>query len=71
MAIQTVTTQEVPAEPLVSVAHTQSGELWDVIALIEAARMMPFDNPGESGDRLLRLAAEKLHAVQHAFNPYI
>lgn len=65
------TTPQMEVLTLKDVAHEQSNELWDVIALIEAARMMPFEHQGESGDRLLRQAHEKLHAVQDALNPYI
>lgn len=53
------------------VTHTQSNELWDVIALIEGAREVPFVHQGESGDRLLQMAKEKLLKVQQAFDPYI
>lgn len=56
---------------LKDVAHAQSNELWNVIALIEAARELPFTNEGESGDRLLQMAKERLTAVQQAFDPYI
>ncbi|MBS0308490.1 MAG: hypothetical protein JSS58_05920 [Proteobacteria bacterium] len=57
--------------PLKDVAHSQSNELWDVIALLEGAQMMPFENQGESGERLIRQAIEKIQAIQKAFDPYI
>lgn len=66
MAIDNVT-----RPPLQDVAHAQSDALWDVIALLEAARDTPFVNQGESGDRLILMAIDKVRAIQHAFNPYI
>lgn len=57
--------------PLQDVAHAQSNELWDVIAIIEAAREVPSVERGDSGDRLLSMALQKLKSVQDAFNPYI
>lgn len=63
--------QGVELRPLQDVAHAQSDELWNVIALIEAAREVPFVHQGESGDRLLQMAKEKLLKVQQAFDPYI
>ncbi len=52
-------------------AHAVNDELCDVIALVEGARNAPFENQGESGDRLLRLALEKLRAAQTALDPHI
>lgn len=66
MAINNVT-----RPPLKDVAHAQSDVLWDVIALLEAAREKPFVNQGESGDRLIHMALEKLHGVQEALTPHI
>lgn len=66
MADETVTRPS-----LETVAHAQSDVLWDVIALVEGARKTPFENQGESGDRLLRQALDKLHSVQAAFDGYI
>lgn len=56
---------------LKDVAHEQSDVLWDVIALLEGAREVPFTNQGESGERLIRQAIERLQSVQAAFDPYI
>ena len=57
--------------PLTDVAHEQSDVLWDVIALLEGARKIPFKNEGESGERLIRQAIERIQSVQAAFNSYI
>ncbi|MBK1685535.1 hypothetical protein [Rhodoferax fermentans] len=59
------------APTLAAVVHTQSDELWDVIALLEGARELPFKNQGESGERLIRQAIERIQGVQAAFDPYI
>ena len=64
-----MTTEKTPT--LEQVAHFQSDEIWDVIALLDGARKTPFVNEGESGERLIRQAIEKLKAVQMAFDPYI
>ena len=56
---------------LADVVHTQNDELWDVIALLEGARELPFNNQGESGERLIRQAIERIQGVQTEFSPYI
>jgi len=56
---------------LATVVHEQSDGLWDVIALLEGARQVPFKNQGESGERLIRQAIERIQSVQAAFDPYI
>lgn len=57
---------------LKDVAHAQSNELWNVIALIEAVqRDLPHTNEMETNDRLLQMAKHQLHKVQEALNPYI
>ncbi len=68
MATTTVT----PLPPLKDVAHTQSNELFNVIALIEAVqRDLPHTNEMETNDRLLQMAKRKVEAIQTAFDPYI
>ncbi len=57
--------------PLADVVHAQSDGLWDVIALLEGAREVLFKNHGESGERLIRQAIERIQSVQTAFDHYI
>ena len=58
--------------PLLSaVVHEQSDVLWDVIALLEGARNVPFENHGERGERLIWQAIDRIKSVQSAFDPHI
>lgn len=58
--------------PLKDVAHVQSDELFNVIALIDAVqRDLPHTNEMETSDRLLQMARRKIEAIQTAFDPYI
>ena len=56
---------------LTDVAHEQSDVLWDVIALLKGARQIPFQNQGQSGERLIRQAIVRVQNVRAALNPYI
>lgn len=68
MATTTVT----PLPALKDVAHAQSNELFNVLALIDAVqRDLPHTNEMEMNDRLLQMARMKIEAVQHALDPYI
>lgn len=56
------------------VVHTQSNELWDVVALLEAVRGavdtgMDIDKNYIS--RMISMACEKVQKVQQEFNPFI
>lgn len=58
--------------PLKDVAHAQSNELFNVIALIDAAqRDLPCTNEMETTDRLLTMARQKLARAIDALDPYI
>lgn len=58
--------------PLKDVAHKQSNELFNVIALIDAVqRDLPCTNEMEMADRLLTMARLKLVGAIDAFDPYI
>lgn len=58
--------------PLKDVAHKQSNELFNVIALIDAVqRDLPHTNEMETNDRLLQLARRKVEEIQSAFDRYI
>lgn len=58
--------------PLKNVAHAQSNELFNVLALIDAVqRDLPHTNEMETSDRLLQMARKKVEAIQAAFDPYI
>lgn len=62
---------------LSDVAHRQCDELWDVIALLEAAAHVA--SPGDSIDadqanrmrRLVRVAEERVRHTIAAFDPYV
>lgn len=58
--------------PLKAVAHAQSNELFNVMALIEAVqRDLPETVDSDANDRLLSMAIQKLGGVVAAFDPYI
>jgi hypothetical protein len=56
------------------VVHTQSNELWDVVALLEAVGgMVDTDMNIDKNyiSRMIRMACEKVQKVQQEFTPFI
>lgn len=60
-----------PRPTLAEVAHDQSNELWDVIAMLEGAHALIGPDSGNSMGRLITEALSRLRDVQTVFNDYI
>lgn len=65
-----MTSSSFPMTPLTEVAHSQSNELWDVVALLDGVVAIAGDDSPEI-KRLTRMARELVRGVQDALNPYI
>lgn len=60
-----------PSPTLAEVAHAQSDELCNVVALLEGAQMLMAPDEGGSVARLISQALSRLNGVVTAFDRYI